>query len=131
MKALIFLILTSRYPAFLQTGNFNFITCLDLLLPAKGKKTRSSFYFPSAKPLNENKSQSKFGLEVISQWEPLHLGTDRYIINPIQVIYFKLKESWPLFSIAKGKKQALFFNESKSQSKFGLEVISKRLPTLL
>ena len=47
----------------------------------------------------------------------------------IQVVYFKLKEIWPLFSIAKAKKTGSFFffflNESNSQSKFGLEVSSQ------
>ena len=45
----------------------------------------------------------------ISWQEPLHWRTDRYLINWIQVVYFKLKEIWPLFSIAKAKKKALFF----------------------
>ena len=78
---------------------------------------------------NESKFQSKFGLEVSSQWKLLHWGTSRYLINGIQVVYFKLKEIWPLFSIAKAKKTGLFFffflNKSKSQSKFGLEVSSQ------
>ena len=30
-------------------------------------------------------------------------------MNWIQVVYFKLKEIWPLFSTAKDKKRALFY----------------------
>ena len=104
----------------------------DLYFPLLKAKKALVFYFPSAKPLNESKSQSKFGLEVSSQWKLLHWGTGRYLMNWIQVVYFKLKEIWPLLSIAKGKKMHSFFspstkplNESKSQSKFGLEVSSQ------
>ena len=42
--------------------------------------------------------------------------TEDLIVNWIQVVYFKLKEIWPLFSTAKNKKRALFllpFHQSK------------------
>ena len=76
--------------------------------------------------MNENDSQSKFGLEVISQPKLLHWGTDMYLINRIQVVYFKRKEIWSLFAPAKAKKTGSFFflNESNSQSKFGLEKLA-------
>ena len=45
-------------------------------------------------------------------------------MNWIQVVYFKLKHIWPLFAPAKAKRTGSFFNESKSQSKFGLVVSS-------
>ena len=73
--------------------------------------------------LNESNSQSKFGLEISYQWYLLHWGTGRYLMNWIQVVFFKLKEIWPLFSNAKAKKLSSFFYfswwkyESKSQSK--------------
>ena len=91
---------------------------------------RFDLYFPLLKPKKplffyESKSQSKFGLEVSSQWKLLHWGPSRYLMNWIQVVYIKLKQIWPLFSIAKAKKELFFFNESKSQSKFGLEVSSQ------
>ena len=77
---------------------------------------RFDLYFPLLKPkkgffffLNEIKSQSKFGLEVSFQWKLLHWGTVRYLMNGIQVVYFKLKEIWPLFSPAKAKKPSSFF----------------------
>ena len=38
----------------------------------------------------------------------LHWGTGRYLMNWIQVVYFKLKEIWLLFSNAKAKKLSLF-----------------------
>ena len=68
----------------------------------------------------------EFGLEFISQGELLHWETGRYLMNWIQVVYIKLKRIWSLFAPAKAKKTDLFFlNESKSQSKFGLEVSSQ------
>ena len=39
----------------------------------------------------------------------LHRGTGKYLMNWIQVVYFKLKEIWPLFSPAKAKKPSSFF----------------------
>ena len=68
--------------------------------PLKTKKGLN-FYFPSAKTWKyESKSQSK-GHEV-------HWGTVRYLMNCIQVVYFKLKEIWLLFSNAKAKNRARF-----------------------
>ena len=52
--------------------------------------------------------ENEFGLEVISQGELLHWGTGRYFMNWIQVVYFILKEIWPLFSTAKDKKLGSF-----------------------
>ena len=49
-----------------------------------------------------------------------------YLMNWIQVVYFKLKQIWLLFSIAKAKKPSSFLlNESKYQPKFDLEVRSQ------
>ena len=59
--------------------------------------------------LSESKSQSKFGIEVSFQWKLLHWGTGRCLMNWIQVVYFKLKEIWPVFAPAKAKKPSLFF----------------------
>ena len=62
---------------------------------------------------------------IIVKW-----GTGRYLMNWIQVVSFKLKGIWLLFSIAKAKKLSSFFTslspkyESKSQSK-GHEVRSQ------
>ena len=53
--------------------------------------------------------RSKFGFEASSQWKLLHWGTGRYLMNRIQVVHFKLKEIWSLFSIAKAKKMGSFF----------------------
>ena len=96
-------------------------------------------YFPLLKPkkwacfLNEIKSQSKFGLEVGPNDNTSLRNLNLNLMNWIQVVYFKLKELWPLFSPAKAKKPSLFFTslppkqmkiwkyETKSQSK-GLEV---------
>ena len=48
---------------------------------------------------------NEFGLKVSCQWKLLHWGTGRYHVKWIQVPYIKLKEIWPLFSIAKTKKK--------------------------
>ena len=75
---------------------------------------RFDLYFPLLKPkkwvrfFNESKSQSKFGLEVSSQGKLLHWGTGRYLMNWIQVVYFKRGEIWPLFAPPKAKKSARF-----------------------
>ena len=104
---------TCRYlMKWIQLVYFKLKEIWRLFAPAKSKKTRSFFYFPSAKPFNESKSQCKFGLEVSSQWELLHWGTGRYLMNWIQVFYFKLKETsrpnfdWDLLSF---KERVLFF----------------------
>ena len=76
--------------------------------------------------LNKIKSQPKFGLEVSSQWKLLHWGTVRYLMNWIQVVYFKLKEIWPLFSTAKDKKRACFLLPFR-QSKWKYEIMKPNL----
>ena len=90
-----------------------------LFSPAKAKKIGSFF-------LNESKSQSKFGLEVWSQWKLLHWGTGRYLMNWIQVVYFKLKEIWLLFSNAKSKKRAHFLLPFRQNMKVWKQISVKR-----
>ena len=57
----------------------------------------------------------KLKLNTLREWiwfpqgELLHWGTGRYLMNWIQVVSFKLKEIWLLFSIAKAKKLSSFF----------------------
>ena len=101
---------TGRYLMnWIQVVYFKLKEIWPLFSPAEAKKPSSFFYFPSAKAWKyETKSQSK-GHEVRSQWKLLHWWTVRYLMNWIQVVYFKLKEIWPLFSPAKAKKQARLF----------------------
>ena len=54
-------------------------------------------------------------INTLSEWiwfpqgKLLHWWTGRYLMNWIQVVYFILKEIWPLFSPAKAKKLSSFF----------------------
>ena len=71
-----------------------------LFSPPKAKKPSS--FFTSLPPKHEsmkaNLTQKAMKLGPIDNW-----GTGRYLMNWIQVVYFKLKEIWPLFSTAKAK----------------------------
>ena len=102
----------------IQVAYINLKQIWSLFAPAKAKKQVLFF--------NESNSQSKFGLEVISQPELLHWGTGRYLMNWIQVVSFKLKEIWLLFSIAKAKKQACFSLPFRQSMKVWKQISVKR-----
>ena len=75
---------------------------------SKKKRARFFFFFFFEwKLLNANLSQK--ALKLASNDNLLHWGTGRYLMNWIQVVYFKLKEIWPLFSNAKAQKTSSFF----------------------
>ena len=73
----------------------------DLYFPLlKPKKQRSFFFF-----LNES-----FCMKYQSKRPPNdNCFTGRYLMSWIQIVYFQLKEIWPLFSPAKAKKPRSFF----------------------
>ena len=72
-------------------------------------------------PANKDTKLAKIRLKIIHilrkwlwSWSYLPMiilkwGTGRYLMNWIQVVSFKLKEIWQLFSIAKAKKLSSFF----------------------
>ena len=65
------------------------------------KKNRLDFYFLSAKTWKHNSQSQSKGHEV-------HWRTVRYLMNWIQVVYFKLKETCPYFPLLKTKNRARF-----------------------
>ena len=57
----------------------------------------------------------------------LHWRTVRYLMNWIQVVYFKLNEIWPLFSTATDKKKQARFLHPFRQSKWKHESMKANL----
>ena len=70
----------------------------DLYLPLLKPKKRAHFF-------NKRKSQSKFGLEVSSQWELLHWGIDRYLITEFKLFISNWKRFDLYLPLLKAKKK--------------------------
>ena len=85
--------------------------------PSAKDKKRLVFYFlsPKHESMKSNLSQKAMKLGLNDNW-----GTFRYLMNWIQVVYFKLKEIWPLFSTAKAKKLSSFFTSLDESMKANL-----------
>ena len=106
-----------------------FFKLKEIWLFSNAKATKTGLFFLVSMKVNLSQKAMKLGPN--DNW-----GTGRYLMNWIQVVYFKLKEIWPQLSPAKAKKPGSFFTslplkqmkiwkyETKSQSK-GQEVSSQ------
>ena len=92
----------------IQVVHFKLKESWPLFSNAKAKNNQSSFFSSSSTKASkhETKSQTK------GTWNQVPMTAEEMVgvsLTWIQVVHFKLKESWPLFSTAKAKKIKLVF----------------------
>ena len=96
----------------LFTSNWkSFDLYLSLLKPKKKKKTLFLLHFRQTFEWKQFLMKANLSQKALKSAPTDNHFTGELIVDWIQVVYLKLKEIWPLFSITKGKKTSpLFFH---------------------